>query len=339
MSYKGKNPRDFKSRSLPSGTKRQPIPSIRWDLDDSFLCGNAHRMKRVWNVSDVNEASLRRTKVNVRALKAYLQGLQRCALEDTSVNVKEMVEKLTKPVVPASEMTHAQMAELDDDDLIDAIFADAEPAEIVARVDAIKEVSDAVSVFSAVESEETAQEAASTDTDKVDQMSLPMALNQRNEFACVRPSTGVLAAPVVVGRAAAGVGAVIDGPVVGARSGAGAVAQVNSSFNNTKILISDVQGNTISWSSAGTMGFKGSRKCTPYAAQMAAEEAGRKAYAHGVKTLEVEVHGPGAGRESALRALAAIGFSITSIRDVSPAVADKCDFRVGRSSGTKKDVG
>ena len=91
---------------------------------------------------------------------------------------------------------------------------------------------------------------------------------------------------------------------------ASGVAHVNSSFNNTKILISDVQGNAIAWSSAGTMGFKGSRKSTPYAAQMAAEDAGQKAQEHGVKTLEVEVQGPGSGRESALRALAAIGFNI-----------------------------
>ena len=84
------------------------------------------------------------------------------------------------------------------------------------------------------------------------------------------------------------------------------VAHVNSTFNNTKILISDVQGNAISWSSAGTMGFKGSRKSTPYAAQLAAEDAGKKAQDHGVKTLEVEVQGPGSGRESALRALAAV---------------------------------
>ena len=89
---------------------------------------------------------------------------------------------------------------------------------------------------------------------------------------------------------------------------AAGVAHVNSSFNNTKILISDVQGNAIAWSSAGTMGFKGSRKSTPYAAQMAAEDAGRKAQEHGVRTLEVEVQGPGSGRESALRALAAVGF-------------------------------
>ncbi len=102
------------------------------------------------------------------------------------------------------------------------------------------------------------------------------------------------------------------------------VAHVNSSFNNTKILISDVQGNAIAWSSAGAMGFKGSRKSTPYAAQMAAEDAGRKAQEHGVKTLEIEVQGPGSGRESALRALAAVGFSITAIRDVTPIAHNGC---------------
>lgn len=96
------------------------------------------------------------------------------------------------------------------------------------------------------------------------------------------------------------------------------VAHVNASFNNTMITISDAQGNTISWSSAGSQGFKGSRKSTPYAAQVAAEDAGKKAQEHGMKTLEVEVKGPGSGRESALRALQAVGFTITSIRDVSP---------------------
>ncbi len=99
---------------------------------------------------------------------------------------------------------------------------------------------------------------------------------------------------------------------------ASGVAHVRATFNNTMITITDAQGNTISWSSAGAMGFKGSRKSTPYAAQMAAEDAGKKAQEHGMKTLEVEVRGPGSGRESALRALQAIGFQITSIRDVSP---------------------
>ena len=96
------------------------------------------------------------------------------------------------------------------------------------------------------------------------------------------------------------------------------VAHVNASFNNTMITISDAQGNAISWSSAGLMGFKGSRKSTPYAAQMAAEDAGKKAQEHGMRTLEVNVKGPGSGRESALRALQAVGFTVTSIRDVTP---------------------
>ena len=102
------------------------------------------------------------------------------------------------------------------------------------------------------------------------------------------------------------------------------VAHVNATFNNTMITITDAQGNAIAWSSAGTQGFKGSRKSTPYAAQMAAEDAGRKAMEHGVRTLEVEVKGPGAGRESALRALQAVGFHITSIRDVTPIPHNGC---------------
>ena len=102
------------------------------------------------------------------------------------------------------------------------------------------------------------------------------------------------------------------------------VAHINSSFNNTKILISDAQGKAIAWSSAGTMGFKGSRKSTPYAAQMAAEDAGKKAQEHGMKTLEVEIQGPGSGRESALRALSAVGMIVTSIRDVTPMPHNGC---------------
>ena len=102
------------------------------------------------------------------------------------------------------------------------------------------------------------------------------------------------------------------------------IAHINSSFNNTKVLISDVQGNAISWSSSGTMGFKGSRKATPYAAQLAAEDAGKKAQEHGMKSLDVHVQGPGSGRESALRALSAIGMSVTSIRDVTPIAHNGC---------------
>ena len=108
------------------------------------------------------------------------------------------------------------------------------------------------------------------------------------------------------------------------------VAHVNASFNNTMITITDAQGNAISWSSAGHMGFKGSRKSTPYAAQMAAEDAGRKAAEHGVKTLEVEVCGPGSGRESALRALQAAGFLVSSIRDVTPIPHNGCRPRKRR---------
>jgi small subunit ribosomal protein S11 len=108
------------------------------------------------------------------------------------------------------------------------------------------------------------------------------------------------------------------------------VAHVNASFNNTMITITDAQGNTIAWSSSGTKGFKGSRKSTPYAAQIAAEDAGKKAQEHGMKVLEVEVCGPGSGRESALRALQAVGFQITSIRDVTPIPHNGCRPRKRR---------
>ena len=106
--------------------------------------------------------------------------------------------------------------------------------------------------------------------------------------------------------------------VVGAGQMGNGIAHVSATFNNTKITITDVQGNAISWSSAGKMGFKGSRKSTPYAAQIAAEQAGQIAMEHGMKTVEVEVSGPGSGRESALRALQACGLQVTAIRDVTP---------------------
>ena len=97
-----------------------------------------------------------------------------------------------------------------------------------------------------------------------------------------------------------------------------AVAHVNSSFNNTVVTITDIQGNAISWSSSGSMGFKGSRKSTPYAAQIAADSAASKAIEFGMKVLSVEVKGPGSGRETALRALQARGFKIISIKDTTP---------------------
>ena len=96
------------------------------------------------------------------------------------------------------------------------------------------------------------------------------------------------------------------------------IAHVNSTFNNTLITITDVQGNAISWSSSGSQGFKGSRKSTPYAAQIAADAAASKALEYGMKTLSVEVKGPGSGRETALRALQARGFKILSIKDTTP---------------------
>jgi len=102
------------------------------------------------------------------------------------------------------------------------------------------------------------------------------------------------------------------------------IVHVNSTFNNTLITITDVQGNAVSWSSSGMMGFKGSRKSTPYAAQMAAEDAGKKAQDHGMKELDVRVKGPGSGRESALRALQAIGFTIKSIKDITPIPHNGC---------------
>ncbi len=103
-----------------------------------------------------------------------------------------------------------------------------------------------------------------------------------------------------------------------------AVAHINSTFNNTMITITDEAGNAISWSSAGMLGFKGSRKSTPYAAQLAAEDAAKKAAEHGVKNVAVLVKGPGSGRETALRALQAAGFMVSTIRDITPVPHNGC---------------
>ena len=108
------------------------------------------------------------------------------------------------------------------------------------------------------------------------------------------------------------------------------IAHVVSSFNNTIITITDESGNALAWSSSGHKGFKGSRKSTPYAAQIAAEDAGTKAKEHGIKSLSVEVSGPGSGRESALRSLQAIGYIITSIKDVTPIPHNGCRPRKRR---------
>ena len=102
------------------------------------------------------------------------------------------------------------------------------------------------------------------------------------------------------------------------------IAYITASFNNTIVTLTDVSGNVVSWSSAGVKGFKGSRKSTPFAAQLAADDAAHKAMEHGMKTLEVEVSGPGSGRESALRALQTVGLIVTSIRDVTPIPHNGC---------------
>ena len=101
-------------------------------------------------------------------------------------------------------------------------------------------------------------------------------------------------------------------------------AHINSTFNNTIITITDTTGNTVSWSSSGNKGFKGSRKSTPFAAQLAAEEAGKKAMEHGMKNIEVIIKGPGNGRESAIRALGSTGLNITVIKDVTPIPHNGC---------------
>lgn len=102
------------------------------------------------------------------------------------------------------------------------------------------------------------------------------------------------------------------------------VAHIRSTFNNTIVTITDPHGNAISWASAGGLGFKGSRKSTPYAAQTAAEAAGKSALDNGMKTIEVSVKGPGAGREAAIRALQAVGLEVTTIRDVTPIPHNGC---------------
>ena len=102
------------------------------------------------------------------------------------------------------------------------------------------------------------------------------------------------------------------------------MAHIFSTFNNTSVTITDLDGNVIGWSSAGKVGFKGSRKSTAYAAQMAAQDASRQAMGHGLKEVEVRVKGPGAGRESAVRALQAIGLEVTVIRDVTPVPHNGC---------------
>ncbi len=105
---------------------------------------------------------------------------------------------------------------------------------------------------------------------------------------------------------------------------ANAVAHIRASFNNTNITFTDEAGNTICWATSGASGFRGARKSTPFAAQVAAEDAARKAMDHGVKNVSIEVRGPGSGRESAMRAIAAVGLNVTFIRDVTPIPHNGC---------------
>lgn len=108
------------------------------------------------------------------------------------------------------------------------------------------------------------------------------------------------------------------------------IAYINATFNNTQVTITDMQGNTIGWSTAGRVGFKGSRKSTAFAAQQAAQDAARQAMSHGMREVEVRVSGPGSGRESAIRALQAIGLEITTIKDATPVPHNGCRPRKKR---------
>jgi len=108
------------------------------------------------------------------------------------------------------------------------------------------------------------------------------------------------------------------------------VAHIKSTFNNTIISISDLEGNVVAWASAGNVGFKGSRKSTPYAAQMAAESASRRAQEHGVRRVDVEVKGPGSGRETAIRSLQASGLEVIGIKDMTPVPHNGCRPRKRR---------
>ncbi len=110
----------------------------------------------------------------------------------------------------------------------------------------------------------------------------------------------------------------------GRKNIANAVAHIKASFNNTIITFTDEAGNAISWATSGGSGFRGSRKSTPFAAQVAAEDAARKAMDHGVKNVSILIKGPGSGRESALRAIAAVGLNVTAIRDVTPIPHNGC---------------
>ena len=296
MSNNGKPPRVYKGRSLQGGDWLVHIH----DPESIRLCEEALNKANSWDrATQMDGVSMKRVTWNVKALRHHLLSLERCAFESDRVDKKDMTGRLTKSAVSASELTHAQMAELDDDDLIEAIFSAAEPNEIVARINAISDDED---------------------------------VSSNEDASCSNEAIK----PITAGHALDETAAMLVEPVTRSGAGVTGVAHVNSSFNNTKVLISDCQGNAISWSSAGTMGFKGSRKCTPYAAQVVAEDAGRKAQKYGIKTLEVEVQG--SGRESTLHALASIGFNIKSVRDVAGSSITNGNRHAARTISIKKSA-
>jgi small subunit ribosomal protein S11 len=153
----------------------------------------------------------------------------------------------------------------------------------------------------------------------------------------VAPASAVAQAPVAAAAAPTAADLLGDDPnakkiirAKGAKNIAVGVAHVKATFNNTQVTITDLQGNLIGWSTAGRVGFKGSRKSTAFAAQQAAQDAARQAMSHGMREIEVRVSGPGSGRESAIRALQAIGLEITVIKDVTPVPHNGCRARKKR---------
>jgi small subunit ribosomal protein S11 len=186
--------------------------------------------------------------------------------------------------------------------------------------------------------EATAAEQAPT-TAKAESKAAPKTKKAAADAQAAAPAAGAPAAPAPLAAAAAPTAADLlgDDPnakkiirAKGAKNIAVGVAHVMATFNNTQVTITDMQGNLIGWSTAGRVGFKGSRKSTAFAAQQAAQDAARQAMSHGMREVEVRVNGPGSGRESAIRALQAIGLEITVIKDVTPVPHNGCRPRKKR---------
>ncbi len=186
--------------------------------------------------------------------------------------------------------------------------------------------------------EATAAEQAPT-TAKAESKAAPKTKKAAADAQAAAPAAGAPAAPAPLAAAAAPTAADLlgDDPnakkiirAKGAKNIAVGVAHVMATFNNTQVTITDMQGNLIGWSTAGRVGFKGSRKSTAFAAQQAAQDTARQAMSHGMREVEVRVNGPGSGRESAIRALQAIGLEITVIKDVTPVPHNGCRPRKKR---------